>query len=79
MDGRVPTFGFTHASHAPRAIAQALAAREIYAWSGNFYAVEAVARMGLADSGGLLRLGLCHYNTADEVDRTVEAIASITR
>lgn len=60
-------------------MAEALATREIYAWSGNFYAVEAIARMGLADRGGLLRLGLCHYNTADEVDRTVEAIAAITR
>jgi len=46
MDGRVPTFGFAHANHAPSAIAEALAAREIYAWSGIFYAVEAVARMG---------------------------------
>jgi len=75
----VPTFGVTHADHAPHAMAEALATREIYAWSGNFYAVEAIARMGLADRGGLLRLGLCHYNTADEVDRTVEAIAAITR
>lgn len=79
MEGRVPTFGFTSAARTPGAMAQALADREIYAWSGHFYAIEAIARMGLAESGGLLRLGLCHYNTADEVDRTIEALAAIDR
>ncbi len=79
MDGRVPTFGFTHAAHHPDAMAQALAARGIYAWSGDFYAVEAVARMGLAEQGGLLRLGLCHYHTHEEVERTIAAVAEIVR
>ena len=79
MDGRVPTFGFTHAHLHPDAMAAALAERGIYAWSGNFYAVEVIARMGLEPSGGLLRLGLCHYNTADEVDRTVEAMRQIAQ
>ena len=77
MDGRLPTFGFTHAHLSPAALAAGLAERGIYAWSGSFYAVEAIARMGLAEAGGLLRLGLCHYNTADEVDRTVAALAEI--
>jgi selenocysteine lyase/cysteine desulfurase len=41
--------------------------------------VEVIARLGLGDSGGLLRLGLCHYNTVEEVDRTLEALAEIAR
>jgi cysteine desulfurase family protein (TIGR01976 family) len=77
MEGRVPTFSFTVEGHHPDAIAEHLAAREIYAWSGNFYAVEAVARLGLADSGGLLRVGLCHYNTAGEVDRLIRALEEL--
>ena len=77
MDGRVPTFGFTHAHLHPDAMAAALAERGIYAWSGNFYAVEVIARLGLEAAGGLLRLGLCHYNTADEVDRTVAAMREV--
>jgi cysteine desulfurase family protein (TIGR01976 family) len=74
MDGRVPTFSFTIEGVAPDRIAEHLAAANIFAWSGSFYAVEPVARLGLAESGGLLRVGLCHYNTAEEVDRLLEAL-----
>jgi len=77
MAGRVPTFGITIAGHDPHALSEALAERDIFAWAGNFYAVEAIARLGLADRGGLLRLGLCHYNTAEEVDRVIAALAEI--
>jgi cysteine desulfurase family protein (TIGR01976 family) len=79
MDGRVPTFAFTLAGKHPRAVAEALAAANIFVWSGSFYAVEVIARLGLADSGGLVRIGLCHYNDAQEVDRTLETIAAIAR
>lgn len=79
MAGRVPTFGLTIERHQPRAVAETLAARGIYAWAGNFYAVEAIARLGLADAGGLLRLGLCHYNTEAEVDRTLEVLDQAVR
>jgi cysteine desulfurase family protein (TIGR01976 family) len=78
LDGRVPTFGVTIEGHRPDALAEALGARDIFAWSGHFYAVEVIARLGLTESGGLLRLGLCHYNTAEEVDRVLEALAAIT-
>lgn len=77
MDARVPTFAFTLTGKDPRAIAEALAAENIFVWSGSFYAVEVIARLGLTDSGGLVRVGLCHYNSADEVDRTLDAIARI--
>jgi cysteine desulfurase family protein (TIGR01976 family) len=77
MDDRVPTFSFTIQGHHPDAAAEHLAARDIYCWSGNFYAIEAVARLGLADSGGLIRVGLCHYNTADEVDRLIAALREL--
>ena len=51
-----------------------LARHEIYAWSGNFYALEAAERLGVEARGGFLRLGLVHYNTADEVERTLAAL-----
>jgi cysteine desulfurase family protein (TIGR01976 family) len=78
MDGRVPTFAFTIDGHEPARIAGHLAAANIFVWSGSFYALEPVARLGLADSGGLLRVGLCHYNTAGEVDRLIEALQTLT-
>jgi len=77
MDGRVPTFAFTLAGHRPSDIAAHLAARAINAWAGHFYAIEPVARLGLSDSGGLLRVGLCHYNEADEVDRLIAALREL--
>ena len=60
------------------AIAEHLASREIYAWSGHFYAVEVIARLGLGESGGLVRVGLCHYSTAQEVDRLIAALREVT-
>ena len=59
------------------AIAEHLASREIYAWSGHFYAVEVIARLGLEEAGGLVRVGLCHYSTAEEVDRLIKALKQL--
>lgn len=77
MEGRVPTFSFTVEGHHPDAIAEHLAAREIYAWSGHFYAVEVIARLGLEEAGGLVRVGLCHYSMAEEVDRLIAALREL--
>jgi selenocysteine lyase/cysteine desulfurase len=74
---RVPTFSFTLDGHAPRAIAEHLASRAISTWDGDFYAWELVRALGLGDGGGLLRIGLVHYNTLDEVDRLVEALTEL--
>ncbi|QXQ05052.1 cysteine desulfurase-like protein [Sphingosinicellaceae bacterium] len=79
MAGRVPTFAFTLAGSTPAAVVKHLAAHGIFAWSGNFYAVEPVARLGLADAGGLVRIGLCHYSTAAEVDRLIEVLLALDR
>jgi cysteine desulfurase family protein (TIGR01976 family) len=77
MDGRVPTFAFTIEGHHPDAIAAHLAERDIFAWSGSFYAVEPLEQLGLMPSGGLVRVGLCHYSTAQEVDRLIDALAAL--
>ena len=77
MAARVPTFAFTVQGHAPTDVARHLASRGIFAWAGHFYAVETIARLGLADAGGLVRVGLCHYNTADEVSRLLAALAEL--
>lgn len=79
MDGRVPTFAFTIEGRHPEAIAAFLAKRDIFTWSGNFYAVEPIERLGLAQNGGLVRVGLCHYSTAEEVDRLLETLDDLVR
>jgi cysteine desulfurase family protein (TIGR01976 family) len=71
---RVPTVAFTMQGHTPRAMAEHLGNRGINVWDGNYYAWELVRRLGLDDSGGMLRVGLVHYNTLDEIDRLVEGL-----
>jgi len=73
LDGRVPTFAFTVDGLTPRVAAERLAERDIAVWEGNYYAVEAMDRLGLGDAGAV-RVGFVHYNTAAEVDRLLEAL-----
>jgi cysteine desulfurase family protein (TIGR01976 family) len=77
FDWRTPTAALTIDGHAPRAISEALGRQAIATWDGDFYATGLIERLGLADSGGVVRIGLTHYNTAAEVDRIVGALARI--
>jgi cysteine desulfurase family protein (TIGR01976 family) len=71
---RAPTVAVTAADHSPAELATHFAAREIYTWSGNMYALELMERLGLHGTGGVLRLGLVHYNTHEDVDRALAAL-----
>jgi cysteine desulfurase family protein (TIGR01976 family) len=71
---RVPTISVTHAERPARELADHLAVRQIYTWSGNHYALELTERLGLEEQGGVLRLGMVHYNTLAEVDRLLKAL-----
>jgi cysteine desulfurase family protein (TIGR01976 family) len=74
---RVPTVSFTVDGHRPRQIAEYLGKRGIFVWDGNYYALAIMERLGLQESGGMLRVGLAHYNTIEEIHRLVEALASL--
>ena len=74
---RTPTVAITVAGHHPRAIAEALGRRGIFVWDGDFYAQALIERLGLQESGGVIRLGLVHYNTAEEVDRLLATLQAI--
>jgi cysteine desulfurase family protein (TIGR01976 family) len=74
---RVPTVSVSIAGVTPRAAAEVLARDGIYAWDGDFYATGLIERLGKTEVGGILRLGLVHYNTANEVDRTLESLGRI--
>jgi cysteine desulfurase family protein (TIGR01976 family) len=69
MEGRVPTFALTVEGVAVAEASRRLGERDIAVWHGNYYALEVMKRLGLEDSGGAVRVGIVHYNTADEVDR----------
>jgi cysteine desulfurase family protein (TIGR01976 family) len=58
----------------PTEIAMFLGERGIFTWDGNFYALNLSERLGVEQKGGVLRIGLVHYNTAVEVDRLLTAL-----
>lgn len=74
MFERVPTVSISLAGHRNADLAQALADQDINVWSGHNYAVELVRQLGLDEADGVLRIGLAHYNTLDEVERVAEAL-----
>ena len=76
---RAPTVSITLEGHLPRDIARKLGDKGLQVWDGSFYALRAVEILGLADRGGVLRTGICMYNTREEVDRLVAGIGEIAR
>ncbi len=74
MDGRVPTFCFNIPGQTPEEVATFLAERDLAVWHGDYYAVETMKHLGLAE--GAVRAGIVHYNTEDEVDRLLEGLAA---
>lgn len=77
LDRRTPTYAVTLDGITPREAAVQLGRAGIFAWDGNFYAQALIERLGLFESGGVLRLGLVHYNTSDEVDRVLAELRTI--
>jgi cysteine desulfurase family protein (TIGR01976 family) len=75
---RVPTVVITKQGYTPRQIAEHLAKQGIYVWDGDYYAVEIMERLGKAETGGMVRIGLAHYNTREEVDRLIGALHALT-
>lgn len=74
---RTPTAAFTLADHSPQSVAQHLASRGVYVWAGNFYALSVTERLGLEETGGVVRAGLVHYNTREEVDYCLQCLREI--
>jgi selenocysteine lyase/cysteine desulfurase len=77
LDERVATFSFRLNDLHPRVVAEKLAQEGIYVWDGNYYAINVTERLGLEDSGGMVRVGAAHYNTLDEVERLKGALMKI--
>ncbi len=77
LDERVATYSFRLKDIHPRTIAEKLAAENIFVWDGNYYALNVSERLGVEDSGGMLRVGAVHYNTLDEVERLRQALVKI--
>ncbi len=77
LEERVPTVSFTLKGMHPRQVAEELDKQNIYVWDGNYYALAVTERLGLEESGGMVRVGPVHYNTAEEIRRFGEALGRI--
>jgi cysteine desulfurase family protein (TIGR01976 family) len=76
-DQRVPTVSFTLEGWTPRQVAEKLGQAGINVWDGNYYALAVTERLGLEDSGGMVRVGATHYNTLEEVSILGEALRAL--
>lgn len=74
MDRRVPTVAFTHDRTEPAHIAESLARENIFVWNGHNYAVEVAKTLNIYETGGAVRIGPVHYNSAQEIDETLAAL-----
>jgi cysteine desulfurase family protein (TIGR01976 family) len=74
---RVPTVSFTLEGHPPAEVAERLGDEGVFVWDGNFYALAPMERLGLEETGGMVRVGLVHYNTLEEVDRLAKVVSQI--
>lgn len=79
LEERVPTFAFTLQGWHPNQLAKELARHNIYVWDGNYYAINVTERLGLEDSGGMLRVGPVHYNTLDEVEKLKQVLWKLVK
>ncbi len=77
LDHRTPTVAIRMEGHTPRELAEYLGARGIFTWDGNYYAINLTERLGVESSGGMLRIGLAHYNTIEEIDRLLAALKAV--
>ncbi|MFZ0322191.1 MAG: cysteine desulfurase-like protein [Candidatus Sulfotelmatobacter sp.] len=65
------------ADQTPLALSKKLGDQGFFTWDGNYYALNLTERLDVEKSGGFLRIGLVHYNTAEEVDRLLANLRQI--
>jgi selenocysteine lyase/cysteine desulfurase len=46
-------------------------------WDGNYYALSVTERLGLEASGGMVRIGVAHYNTREEVEHLLDVLQEL--
>ena len=76
IENRVATVAFVKDGHSPQAIAEHLSQHQIFAWAGDYYAVEVMKRLG-REAEGMVRVGAVHYNTMDELDTFLNIIEAL--
>jgi len=76
LNQRVATVAFVKDGYTPQEIVEKLSQHQIFAWSGDYYAVEVMKRLGREEQG-MVRVGAVHYNTMEEIDTFLNIIDSL--
>lgn len=76
---RAPTLAFTVAGKRPEEVCSFLAERGIFAWDGHFYAIRAAEVLGLLEKGGVTRMGISAYTTANEIDIVLKTMQELVK
>ncbi|MBN01372.1 MAG: cysteine desulfurase-like protein [Planctomycetaceae bacterium] len=76
MTERFPTVSFTHEKHTAQQLARGLGEAGIFVWDGNYYALPLTEAIGV-EPEGMVRVGLVHYNTEEEVNRFLESLQNL--
>jgi cysteine desulfurase family protein (TIGR01976 family) len=77
FEHRCPTVAVRIDGHSPRELSTRLGERGFFTWDGNYYAIGVTERLNVERHGGFLRIGLAHYNTAEEVERLLETLREV--
>jgi selenocysteine lyase/cysteine desulfurase len=76
---RAPTISFIVENKTAAGVCKLLGEQGIFAWDGHFYALRASEILGTLDKGGVIRMGVVAYNTAEEIDRVIDVVGSIAK
>lgn len=78
LNRRTPTFAVSLDGKSPESVATYLGDRGFFVWHGHYYAVAIMERLGVLESGGLVRIGFTHYNTNEELDRLITTLRELS-
>lgn len=78
LEERVPTFAFRMKNQHPSDVAKKLGEAGFNVWNGNYYALAVTQRLGVEESGGMVRVGPVHYNTQQEILQLREILQQIS-
>lgn len=76
LDGRCSTVSITMKGMVARELARRLGEQGFFVWAGHYYAIQFTEYLGL-EPEGMVRIGLLHYNTLEEVDRLLVALEEL--
>ena len=74
---RTPTVSITIEGKKSPEVAKMLGENGIFTWHGYFYAIELVESLDVEGFDGLVRIGLAHYNTGEEIEQLLQVVGEI--